>query len=155
MRHERNHHVRLRFFPVRFEHANRGPVINADRELQYSQELRAAKSPAVAQHQVVGVLNPDAGVLPQDVNRVEQFLKVCKLNFPRTLLRPDRHFQRRCSRPVAAPGVKKSELDSLHAPRILAFAGPWIATVVLKQTICVERVKYLCFQNFSGCVILL
>ena len=121
MRHERNHHVGLRFFEVRFEHANGGAMIDADRELQYSHELGAAESPAVSQHQVIGVLDANAGVFPQDVNLVEQFLKVRKLNFPRALLRPDGHFQRRGGRPVAAPGVKKSELDSFHACGILAF----------------------------------
>ena len=77
-----------------------------------------------AQHQVVEVLDAYAGVFPEDVDRVEQFLKVRKLNFPRALLRPDGHFQRRGGRPVTAAGVKKPELDSLHALGILAFAGP-------------------------------
>src|SRR5579863_1859766 len=109
---------------MRFEHPDGSPVINANSQLQYSHELRAAERPAVAQHQVIGVLYPDAGVFPQNVNRVEQFLQVCKLNFPRTLLRLNCHFERRGGGPVAAPCIEKSKLDSLHAWAILAFTGP-------------------------------
>ena len=82
MRDEGDHHVRLRFLPMRFQQAHRRPMIQANHSLQHPHELRAAQCPAGAEHPVVGVLNPNPGVFLQDVELVEQFLKIGEFHFP-------------------------------------------------------------------------
>ena len=67
------------------------------------------------QHRVVDVLDADAGVFSDDVERIEQFLQIREANFPRTPLRPNGHLQGCGGRPMAAAGVEETELNSLHA----------------------------------------
>ena len=115
MRHEGNHHVRLRLLPVRLEQPHRRPVIHANDRLQHAHDLRAAQRPAALQHRVVNVLDADAGVFPDNVERIEQFLQVREANFPRTPLRLNGHLQGCGGRAMAAPGVEETELNPLHA----------------------------------------
>ncbi len=74
VRHKRNDHIRLRFFPMRFEQANCGTMIQAYHALQDPHQLRASQRPAVAQHQIVKILYADARIFLEDVERVQQLL---------------------------------------------------------------------------------
>ena len=112
VRHEGNHHVRLRFFPVRFEHPHRRPMIEPNHDLQHSHQLRAAERPARSQHPVVKILDADARVFLEDIECVEQFLQVGQANFPRPLLPADGHIKCRGCSAMAAACVEKTELDS-------------------------------------------
>jgi hypothetical protein len=76
---------------VSFEHPDGRPVIEPDHELEDTHQLRAAERPAVAKHLVVEILNADSRVLLQDVQVIEDFLQIGKLNVPRALLSLDGH----------------------------------------------------------------
>ncbi len=93
MRHERNHHVGLRFPPVLFEKLYGRAMVSPDHRLQDAHELRAAEGPACAQHLVVEVLDADVGVFLEDIELVEQFLEVRQPNFPGLLRQPGWPFQ--------------------------------------------------------------
>ena len=140
MRHEGNHHVRLGFPPMRFEHAHRCAMPQSNHELQHLHQLSAAQRPAAAQHPVVEVLDPYAGVFLEDIQRVEQFLQIDQANFPRTFLRLNGHLQGRGCRAMAAAGVEETKLDPSACGRcILAFAMPQICYGIVKMTVTVSN----------------
>ena len=109
-----------------------GPVVGPDHRLQHAHELGAAERPAGAQHLVVEVLDADVGVFLEDIELVEEFLKVGEPDFPGLPPRLDSHFERRGGRAMAPSGVEENKLDSFHAQGILALQGPKNATGVLK-----------------------
>ena len=112
VRHERNHHVRRVLLPELFEDPHRGPVVRPHDKLQDAHELRAAQRPAVAQHLVVHVLNANSGQLAEDIQRVEDFLKVYEGHFQRQALPLDLHLQSRGGVAVAPSGVKENKMDA-------------------------------------------
>ena len=147
VRDKRNQHVRIGRPPVRFEHPDRGPVIEEDCELQHLHQLRATESPAGAQHGIVEVLYAYTRIFLEYVERIEQFLQVRKLDSPGAFLRPDGHFEGCGSGPVATASVEEAEFDASHSPGILALEGPQIATGVLKRLILCRNDKIPLFSE--------
>ena len=78
------------------------------------QPLRRAESPAFGQHQVVDVFQTDAGHLPKDVERVEDFLQIDQTHGPRSVLVFDDRFERGCGGPMPSAGVEIDEINIVH-----------------------------------------
>lgn len=91
MGHERNNHVRRRFTPAFREDANCGAMVDGDCELEQTHELLATESQTGLEHPVVSVLNTNAGNLAHEIQVVESFLQIEKVDFPRKTLRIDGH----------------------------------------------------------------
>jgi hypothetical protein len=120
-------------------------VIHFHHKLQNLKELRAAKGPAVAQHGVVEILDPDACEFLEDIEGIEDFLEVGQLDSPRMLLGLDGHLKRGRGRSMSAARVKEAKLKPLHSERsheqrIVARLPLWITTVMLKA-------KVLCLNS--------
>ena len=81
-------------------------------QLQDAHQLRAAQRPAIAQHLVVHVLNANSGQLAEDIQRIENFLKVDQGHFQRQALPLDLHLQSGGGVAVAASGVKENKMDA-------------------------------------------
>ena len=92
-------------------------MVDLDYKLQNLKELRAAERPAIAQHRVVKVLNPDARKFLEDIEGIENFLQVGQFDFPRALLAFDGHLERGGGRPVPAAGIEEAELKPPHSER--------------------------------------
>ena|SRR5690242_19816792 len=95
-------------------------MIDADDEVHRGGELRRSQRPAFFQEQVVDVLQAESGVLAEDIERVEHFLKVDQTDVPRALLLLDDRLQRIGGGAMAAAGVEKDEVNLLMDAAILA-----------------------------------
>src|SRR3984893_14586179 len=137
VRDKRDKHVRLGLPPVRFEQPDCRAMIEQDGELQHLHQLRAPQGPARAQHRIVEILYANARISLYNVERIEEFLEVCKLYFPRALLRPDGYIGGWGGGPVATAGVEEGEFHALHSLHIVAPGEPQIATELLKLRFCV------------------
>jgi len=60
-----------------------GGVSEPDSGLQNAQQIPGTERPAVAEQQVVALLNADAGEAPENVQRIKQFLEIDKPDLPR------------------------------------------------------------------------
>jgi hypothetical protein len=98
--------------PELLEDPHGRPVVRPHHKLQDAHELRAAQRPAVAQHLVVHVLDANSGQLAEDIQRVEDFLKVYQGHFQRQALPLDLHLQSRCGVAVAPSCVKENKMDA-------------------------------------------
>ena len=110
-----------------------GIVIHAHDQLQDAHELRAAERPAIAKHLVVHVLNSNSGELPENIQRIENFLKVDERDFERQALALDLNLQ--CGGCVAMPaaGIKEDKRDaSLTRLAGRAFRLPSIVAASLR-----------------------
>src|ERR1019366_3200356 len=76
-----------------------------------------AEGPAAPQHQIVEILEPDAGGLAEDIHLIQQFLQIHHLHFPRTRLAADHFAQCIGGAAMAAAGIEKDKFESLSAAR--------------------------------------
>src|SRR5579862_2141486 len=145
VRDEGNQHIGLRLAPVFFQQPHATAVIEFHHKLQNLKELRAAERPAIAQHRVVEILDPDACEFLEDIQGIEDFLEVGQLYLPGALLAFDGHLERGRGRSMSAARVKEAKLKPLHSERsheqrIVARLPLWITTVMLKA-------KVLCLNS--------
>jgi len=80
-------------------------VKDADRKLKNPQEIDATPGPAVAQQEVVLVLNTNSGKAAKNVQVVGKVLELKEIDFPRTGLLLADGFERDCGIAVAATSV--------------------------------------------------
>lgn len=74
------------FAPELFEKAHRGTVEEPDCKLKNAQEIFAAEGPSILQHEVVLLLDANAGQLAKDVRAVGQILELHEFHLPRPSL---------------------------------------------------------------------
>ena len=117
MRNEGHDHFGRSLAPVFGEHLDRRAMIGGDSELQDSQQLRAAKSPARGEHLVVEVLDANAREFSENIESIEQLLQIQELNVPGKILGLNGHLERCGRAAMSAAGVEEDELDSFHQAR--------------------------------------
>src|SRR5579871_522806 len=91
-------------------------VKDANRELQYAQQLRGAQSPAIAQQNVVLLLNLYPGEFLQDVQVIGQFLELHQVDLPSPLLLADYRLQSDRCVAMSPAGVVKQDVNLFHWP---------------------------------------
>jgi hypothetical protein len=82
-----------------------------DHSVHEFQALRGAQCPALCEHEIVDVLEPDTTDFPKDIERMQHFLKVYKPHFPGPVLLLDQRLQRSSSRSMTTPGI---EIDKIY-----------------------------------------
>ncbi len=87
-------------------------MVRPHHELQDAHELGASQRPPVAEHLVVHVLNANSGQLAENVQRIEDFLKVHQGHIQRQALPLDLHLQSRGGVAVAPSCVKENKMDA-------------------------------------------
>src|SRR5215470_1544048 len=80
-------------------------------------ELWCAERPALGEQEVIDILKPDSGPLTENIDFVEDFLKVDEADGPGIAALLDHGFEGRCRGAMAAPGVKKQKIQVFHALR--------------------------------------
>ena len=110
---QRHHHVRPAFPPELFEHPHLRPVKHADQQVHAGRELPGPERPALLQHEVVNVLEPQAGDFAEDVERIQQLLQIHHADLEGALL-PLHHLAQGVGRrAMSAAGVEKDEVEFL------------------------------------------
>src|SRR6185436_13091319 len=87
------------------------------------QALSRPERPAFRQHQVVNILQANAGNFAEDVERIEHFLKIDQPDFPRSGLLVDDRFQRGGGGSMASSGIEVDEINLLHECFIAPSSG--------------------------------
>ena len=90
-------------------------MIQTNQPVHRDGQLRRAERPAFFQQQVVDVLQADAGVLAENVERIEHFLQIHQPDFPRAPLLLNNRLERVSGRAMAAAGFEEDEI-SLFCP---------------------------------------
>ena len=121
IRHERNHHIRLRparvLSPVTIKPLHLLRMKQPDDAMHRRQQLFRAQRPPAPQHQVVNILQPKAGDLAEDVNVVEELLQIHHPHVPGALLAAN-YFAQSIGRAAMSPaGIEEHELNRLHSSR--------------------------------------
>jgi len=111
---QRHHHVRPAFPPELFEHPHLRPVKHADHQVHAGRELSRPERPALLQHEVVNVFEPQAGDLAEDVERIEQLLQIHHADLEGALLPLHHLLQGVGRRAMSAAGVEEDEVELLH-----------------------------------------
>ena len=84
-------------------------MVNVNRRLEDGQELDGEARPALAENQVVGVLNADAGGAANKVEGIEEFLDVEESDFPRVFLSRERRLESIGGALMSAAGVVEDD----------------------------------------------
>ena len=102
------------FPPELLEQSHQWPVENSDCGLEQSKKLSATKRPAILQHDVVLLLDTDAGEFAKDVQTVRKILKLNKFQLPVALLLRNHGLQ--SDRRVAMPSstIMEDDVDFFH-----------------------------------------
>src|ERR1700687_1976843 len=82
--------------------------------LQNTQEISAAKRPAILQQNVVLLLDTDSGELAQHIERVRQILKLNELDLPVSLLLGDDGLQGHGGIAMPPAAVVENDMDFFH-----------------------------------------
>jgi hypothetical protein len=114
MGNHRNQQIRRVLAKVLGEQAHHRPVKEPNSGLQNTQELSSAQRPAIAQEDVVLLLDADAGELAEDVQLVGEVLKLNEFNLPRALLLRGNGLQGNGGIAMATPTIVKEDVDSFH-----------------------------------------
>ena len=72
--------------PVVPKQLDHWPVKNLNGQLQHAKQILATPGPAVAQEEVVLLLDPNSRQSPQHIQMVRQFLELNEVQIPGTLL---------------------------------------------------------------------
>ena len=94
--------------------AHHRPVKQPDSGLEDAQELGGAQCPAVAQENVVLLLDANASELPEDVQLVSQVLKLNQFHLPWALLLHNNSLESQSGVAMAAPCIMKKDVNFLH-----------------------------------------
>ena len=86
IRNQRHHQIALALRPEFLEQPDLPAMVQADQPMHEHRQLRRSQRPAFLQQQVVNVLHPNAGVLAEDVQRVQNLLEIDQPDLPRPLL---------------------------------------------------------------------
>jgi len=86
-------------------------VKESDGGLENTQELRGAQRPAVAQEDVVLLLDADAGELAENVQLIGEILELNQFDLPRALLLRGNGLQGDSSIAMATPAIMKEDVD--------------------------------------------
>ena len=89
-------------------------MVQSDDDMKELEALRRAQGPAFGEHQIVDVLQVDASDFPEDVEWMQQLLKIDERDFPGAILPFDDGFERRGGGAMASAGVEIQELDTFH-----------------------------------------
>jgi len=112
MGHEGDNHVGRRFTPAFREDAHSGAMVDGNCELEQTHQLLATEGQAGLEHPVVSVLNANAGDLAHEIQVVESFLQIEKVDIPRETLGLDGHLEGSGGAAMASAGIKENELNS-------------------------------------------
>ncbi len=100
--------------PVVLENADGRVVVQADNPVNDFEYLCSAEGPAFGEHAVVEILQPYSGDFTENIERIEQFLKVDQAHLPGTILIAANGAERiRCGA-MPAPSIKIDEIDCGH-----------------------------------------
>src|SRR6185369_9016587 len=86
VRDERHHELGTMAQPVGFEHLDLRVVSRANEAVHEGDELSRTRGPAVAEHDVVNILEVDAGEFVDEIDGVEEVLDGDQLEVPGALL---------------------------------------------------------------------
>ena len=116
-----------------------------DGRLENTQELRGAQRPAVAQEDVVLLLNADAGELAENVQLVGEILELNQFDLPVALLLRGNGLQGDSSVAVATPAIMKEDVDFLHRGHCCMVRGGSYKSTPhamwkTQKPVCVQRV---------------
>src|SRR5580693_3196489 len=100
--------------PELFEQADHGPVEDANCKLKDLQELRAAEGPAVLQHDVVLLLDTDAGELAKNVQLIGQVLELNEFYIPWAPLLLHNRLKGDGCIAMSAAGIMEDHVDFFH-----------------------------------------
>ncbi len=140
---QRNHQVTLALLPEFLEQPHLAAVIEAYQAVHQHGGLRRTEGPAFLQHHVVDVLHPDASVLAENIEGVENFLEIYQADFPLPSLLLDDGLQGVGSRPVPAASVKEDEVQALQRQVPSNRCGPSRGTTVVLSKEQFVTVTYL------------
>src|SRR3954471_22654666 len=101
------------------QEANSRVMVQPDHAMHKLQPLRRTEGPALRQHLVIDILQPEPGDLSKDVERIENFLQVDRADLPplaprRPALRIDYRFQRHSGGAMSPAGVEIDKINFLH-----------------------------------------
>src|SRR5579864_850305 len=104
-------------FPVFCQHLYGRPMIHPHDTLQHREKLRCEARPTLAQNQVVTILNAKAGDFLEEIELIEQLLKIEELDLPRPLLRFQHAFKRFGGAAMTATRVEEDDCEfAVHKP---------------------------------------
>src|SRR5208337_1549829 len=111
---DRNQQVRRMLAKVLGEQAHHRPVKEPNSGLENTQELGSAQRPAIAQKDVVLLLDADAGQFAENIQLVGNVLELSQFDLPRALLLGGDGLKGQGGVTMATPSIMKKDVDFFH-----------------------------------------
>ena len=100
--------------PIPLQCAHDGTMPHSDCAVQQYEQLRSQACPALAQDQVVPILQPNVRNLLQRIDSIKQFLQIQEFDLPRALLPLDDTLQSIGCVAMSTTGIKEYDRQLAH-----------------------------------------